>query len=215
MGSCTDVDKASHLPKDVLRFRTTRQDHRCAAIQLQVTRRLNDKDVVGAAVEGDVLRGEIDISGEGVDARSQGFATDESSLEIEDARVIAVRATGGVGVRSLHVADRFGHLRRSGCGVGRRVYTLPVICSDVENSPLVSRGNAPKPVMYDAATGETPMSPTMTEVSVTVEMPVFERIAKSAAVPRGTTSSAEVTALQAATSMRTKREALEENIMMV
>ena len=55
---------------------------------------------------------------------------------------------------------------------------------DVENTLVASAINE-KPVMYVAAAGLTPMSPSIA-VGGTLEIPVFARIVKLAAVPRST-----------------------------
>jgi hypothetical protein len=52
--TCAHLDLARDLPEDVFRLCTARQDHIIVRSCKQVARDLNDEDVVGTAIEGDV-----------------------------------------------------------------------------------------------------------------------------------------------------------------
>ena len=64
-------------------------------------------------------------------------------------------------------------------GVMSAAYKYPVTCGDVEYPVCFVCEN---PVRYDSAAGLTPIFPVITEAG-TVEIPVFDRIAKLPAVP--------------------------------
>jgi hypothetical protein len=106
--TCTHRDSARDLPEDVLRL--------YAALN-QVRRYLNDKDVVYIASQVDVAR-DADGCDEGVDTRRQRNIVEDAIFEIEF-QASGPSAPRGVGVRSLHVADRGGQIRRNGSTVAR------------------------------------------------------------------------------------------------
>jgi hypothetical protein len=119
LSNCAHSDRTGDLPKDFVRRRlvvvTIEKSHFRASGELHVPRRLNDVDT--GAIEGEV-RVDCDVGAKGVDTGRQSLAADEAAFEIF---AVGVGACGGVGVRSLHVADRGGQDSGSGSDVVRRI----------------------------------------------------------------------------------------------
>jgi hypothetical protein len=139
VSTCAHLHFARDLPEDILRECTIRQDNFFVRGLEHVACNLNDKDIVPVAAFKVDSIGDCYVCAECVDPRRQRGslapegATEDSSSEINP-RGVFVRAPRGVGVRSLHVADRCGHTLWSGHGVVRRVG----LASDLQRCRILS-----------------------------------------------------------------------------
>jgi hypothetical protein len=111
MRTCTHLDKSGDLPEDVLRQRTTLENHIGVRDLQKVPSRLYDEDVSGGAGEMDV-RADADICAEGVDSCRQWSgcaakgATEKTASKILLSGV-GVETSGGVGVGCLFSVDNY------------------------------------------------------------------------------------------------------------